>query len=72
MVEVIQNKAFDLLSDMERLDLIRITTSTNSVDIHENKLSERFAGTLHLSKDRYEEYQNTLREGRNEWNKNIY
>ena len=71
-VEVIQNKAFDLLTDMERLDLIRINVQVNNVDTHEKRLSERFAGALRLSNDRYEEYQNTLKEGRNEWVRNIY
>ena len=70
-VEVIQNKAFDLLSDMERLDLIRISNPVNNTDIHEKKLSERFAGALRLSDEKYEEYQNTLCEGRNEW-RDIY
>ena len=72
MVEVIENKAFDLLTDMERLDLIRINVPVNNVDIYEKRLSERFAGALRLSNDRYEEYQNTLKEGRNEWVRNIY
>ena len=71
-VEVIQNRAYDLLSDMERLDLIRISAPAKNIDIHEKKLSERFAGALHLSDDRYEECQNTLREGRNEWLRTIY
>ena len=70
-VEVIQDRAFNLLSDMERLDLIRLNAPVKNAVMQEKKLSERFAGTLRLSNDKYEEYQNTLQEGRNEW-RNIY
>ena len=70
-VEVIQDRAFNLLSDMEHLDLIRLNAPVKSTVIPDKKLSERFAGALHLSNDRYEEYQNTLQEGRN-WTRDIY
>ena len=76
MVEIIQDKAFHLLSDMERLDLIRLNvpvknTDNNNAEASEKKLSDRFAGALLLTDDRYSEFQNTLREGRNEWNRDI-
>ena len=71
-VEVIQDRAFNLLSDMERLDLIRLSSPVKSAPIPEKTLSERFAGAMHLSNDKYQEYQNTLREGRNEWIRDIY
>ena len=70
-VEVIQDKAMNLLADMERLDLIRINNTAGSDTVSGEKFSEQFAGALHLSDEQYEAYQNTLKEGRNEW-RNIY
>ncbi|MDR0599056.1 MAG: hypothetical protein LBG84_03105 [Treponema sp.] len=36
------------------------------------RLSERFVGALRLSGERYEETQAALRDGRKEWNRNIF
>jgi len=71
-IEVINDGVLNLLSDMERLDLIRLNTSAKSDVMPEKKLSQRFAGALRLSDTAYEAYQNSLREGRNEWRKDIY
>jgi len=60
-VEVINDGALSLLSDMEGLDLIRINTPAKSTAIGRKKLSEQFAGALHLSDAGYEAYQNALR-----------
>jgi len=69
-VEVINDKALNLLSDMEHLDLIRInvpakTTSSPNPYTH-------LAGALKLSDKQYENYQKTLRESRDEWDKVIF
>jgi hypothetical protein len=71
-VEVIRDGAFSLLSDMECLNLIRINTPAKNSAEKPGKLSEQFAGALHLSDSLYEAYQNALREGRNEWTRDIY
>ncbi|MDR1840069.1 MAG: hypothetical protein LBQ93_10860 [Treponema sp.] len=71
-VEVMNNGAFNLLSDMERLDLIRVNIPANSAFESGEKISRQFAGALKLSDAEYEAYQNVLREGRNEWNRDIY
>ena len=71
-IEVMNNGAFSLLSDMERLDLIRLNLpAKNAAESHE-RLSRQFAGALKLSDAEYETYQNALRESRNEWNRDIY
>jgi len=71
-VEVINDGALSLLSDMESLDLIRINSPTKSIAVERKKLSEQFAGALHLSDAGYEAYQNAMREGRDEWARDIY
>ena len=71
-IEVIRDGAFSLLSDMERLNLIRINIPAKNTALEKGKLSEQFAGALHLSNSKYETYQNALRQGRNEWTRDIY
>ena len=71
-VEVINDGALPLLSNMEDLDLIRINTPAKNPTVDRKKLSEQFAGALHLSDAGYEAYQNALREGRDEWARDIY
>jgi len=69
-VEVINNRALNLLSDMEHLDLIRVNIPTRTVS--NPKLFAHLAGALKLSDEKYENYQKTLQEGRNEWDRDIF
>ena len=43
-----------------------------SVKGKKQKLSERFAGALHLTEEQYNNFQTSLLESRNEWERNIY
>ena len=70
-VELIRDEAINLLSDMERLDLIKLNTPIKSSTMPDKNLSQRFAGALHISDENYEVYQNTLCEERKEWNRDI-
>ena len=71
-VEVIHDEAINLLTNMEHLNLIRLNIPKNNTFEPKEKLSEQFAGSLQLSDSVYKAFQNTLREGRNEWNRDIY
>jgi hypothetical protein len=71
-VEVIKEGAFTLLSDMERLDLIRINNLARNNTPEKKRLSEQFAGALRLSDVKYEAYQNAIQKGKNEWDKDTY
>jgi hypothetical protein len=71
-VEVINEGALTLLSDMEGLDLIRINSLVKDTVPDRGKLSDRFVGTLRLSDAKYEAYQNAIKEGRSEWSRDIY
>ncbi|MCL2295070.1 MAG: hypothetical protein FWC36_09440 [Spirochaetes bacterium] len=71
-VEVLHDRALNLLSEMEHLNLIRLNISPKSTIAAEQKLSEQFAGALQLSGAKYEALQNTLQKDRKEWAQDIY
>jgi hypothetical protein len=71
-IEIMHEGVINLLSEMERLKLIRINIPAENTAPPPVKLSERFAGSLKLSDAGYKAFQNSLTEGRNEWNRNIY
>jgi hypothetical protein len=66
-IDLIDSGALNLLWDMERLNLIRVNSPEKPAPATEGKLSERFAGALHLSPEKYAAFQNALAEGRTEW-----
>jgi len=70
-IEVIHDGVFNLLSEMEHLGLIRVEDTVKNSAISGEKLSEQYAGALRISDTAYEEYQNSLRESRNEWARDI-
>ena len=72
MVEIIKDEAINLLTDMECLDLIKMNVTVKNTDTIQEKLSSRFAGAMNLSDEKYEEFQNSIREGRKEWAQAIY
>ena len=69
-VEVINNRALNLLSDLEHLDLIRVNVPEKTAS-SPNPYTH-LAGALKLSDKQYEYYQKTLQEGRNEWDRDIF
>jgi len=71
-VEVINNRALNLLSDMEHLDLIRVNVPAKTASASSTKLYAHLAGALKLSDKQYEYYQKTLQEDRNEWDRDIF
>jgi hypothetical protein len=81
-VDVIDSSAFHFLRDMERSQLIRLREpytdqiKTRYQQIQEanspQRLSERFAGALRLSDEQYQEFQETIKRGRSEWERDIY
>jgi|GEM_PF-1690832 len=66
-IEIIQNGAINLLSEMEKLDLIRLNVPAAAGTEFEKKLSARFAGALRLSDIEYGLLQDAIQESRNEF-----
>jgi len=71
-IEIINNGALNLLSGMERLNLIRVNGKVSNAVESDKKLSKKFAGAIKLSDTEYESYQNAMQESRNEWKRDIY
>lgn len=53
-IKINNDKALKLLEDLEALNLIQIIKKSVS---NNKKLSEKFAGSLHLSDEQYNEFQ---------------
>jgi hypothetical protein len=64
LIEVINKKSITLLHELEGLNLIRILKEAQQP---KQKLSEKFAGSLHLTNEQYNDFQQSLTESRNEW-----
>ena len=69
-VEVINNKALNILTDMEHLDLIKVNVPARTAS--GSKPYTHLAGALKLSDEQYEYYQKALQEGRNGWDRDIF
>ena len=68
LLQINNDKAYKLLEDLEALHLVKVLKKDNQP---KPKLSERFAGALHLSDEEYNRFQNFLSESRNEWERDI-
>ena len=62
-IKVNNEKALKLLEDLESLHLIQIIKDS----VFKTKLSEKFAGSFHLSEKQYNEFQHYLDQSRKEW-----
>jgi hypothetical protein len=71
-IDLIDSGALKLLQDMERLNLIRVNPLEQTVAAPKGSLSERFAGTLRLSDEKYAAFQSALQEGRSERERDTY
>ena len=67
-IKINNDKALKLLEDLEALNLIQIIKKSVSSN---KRLSEKFAGSLHLSDEQYSEFQQYLDQSRNEWERDI-
>jgi hypothetical protein len=66
-IDILHNDALRLLRDMEYLRLIRMRTAPDENAGARQRLSEQFAGALHLSAEQYEEFQTEVKKSRSEW-----
>ena len=70
IIEVKNDIAYSFLYNLERMNLLRIVSRRNELESKEQKLSERFSGSL--SGKRTEELQMELKNMRQEWERDTY
>jgi len=68
LLQINNNKAYKLIEDLEALDIVKVLKKSTQA---KGKLSERFAGSLNLSDEEYNKFQESLTESRNEWQRDI-
>jgi len=68
LLQINNNKAYKLIEDLEALNIVKVLKKNIR---QEEKLSKKFAGSLHLSDDEYNNFQNSLTQNRNEWERDI-
>jgi hypothetical protein len=68
LLQITNNKAYKLIEDLEALDIVKVLERK---DEPKKKLSERFAGSLHLSDEEYNNFQDSLTQSRSEWERDI-
>jgi hypothetical protein len=68
-IQLTNNKAYKLLQELEELHIIRLLKKSTVQE--EEKLSDKFAGSLHLTDEQYNEFQQYLIRSRSEWERDI-
>lgn len=68
LLQINNSKAYKLIEDLEALHIVKVLEKSSKL---KQKLSERFAGSLNLSEDEYNNFQNSIEQSRNEWERDI-
>ncbi len=68
LLQINNDKAYKLIEDLEALHIVKVLEKNIQP---KEKLSARFAGTLNLSDEDYTNFQHSLTQSRNEWERNI-
>jgi len=68
LLEITNEKAYKLIQDLEALDIVKILEKNTKP---KESLSKRFAGSLNLTDQQYEELQQHVIDSRNEWERDI-
>jgi hypothetical protein len=68
LLQINNDKAYKLIEDLEALHIVKVLKKSVQP---KQKLSERFAGSLGLSDAEYNNFQDQITQGRNEWQRDI-
>jgi CTP-dependent riboflavin kinase len=67
LIQLTNQKAAKLIQDLEDLQIIKVLSKGSS----QEKLSDKFRGSLNLTDQEYNDIQHQLTDMRNEWERNI-
>lgn len=68
LLQINNDKAYKLIEDLEALHIVKVLKKTVQP---KEKLSAKFAGSLNLSDEEYNNFQDSIKQGRNEWERDI-
>jgi hypothetical protein len=68
LLQINNSKAYKLLEDLEAMHIIKVLKKSTEA---KKNLSAKFAGSLNLSDEEYNNFQDSVNQGRNEWERNI-
>ena len=68
LLQINNDKAYRLIDDLAALNIVKVLKKTSEP---KKKLSDRFAGSLNLSDEDYNNLQNSITQSRNEWERDI-
>jgi hypothetical protein len=68
LLQINNDKAHKLLEDLEALQIVKVLNKSRQ---SKEKLSARFAGSLKLSDEDYNSFQESIIKGRSEWESDI-
>jgi hypothetical protein len=68
LLQINNNKAYKLIEDLEALDIVKVLEKNTQP---KEKLSAKYAGSLNLSEEEYNNFQNSLTQSRNEWERDV-
>jgi hypothetical protein len=68
LLQINNDKAYKLIEDLEALQIVKVLEKSPRP---KEKLSARFAGSLNLSDEEYNSFQDSIKQSRNEWERDI-
>lgn len=68
LIQLTNQKAIKLLYELEELHLIKVLKKNINP---KQKLSEKYAGSLHLTDEQYNQFQEYLTQSRKEWERDV-
>ena len=68
LLQINNAKAYKLIEDLEALHIVKVLKKSTAP---KEKLSARFAGSPNLSDEEYNNFQDSLTQSRNEWERCI-
>ena len=72
LIQLTNNKAYKLLQDLEDLSLIKVLKKEHKeTTVATKSNTSRFRGALKLTTQQYNDFQQHVKDMRNEWNNNI-
>jgi hypothetical protein len=68
LLQINNNKAYKLIEDLEALNIVKVLKKSAEP---KEKLSKKFAGSLNLSDEEYNNFQDSIIQSRSEWERDI-